>query len=352
MKNITVVVFAFLFIEMAYSQVPSAFNYQGIAINNSGQALSDADISIRYSILEGSSTGARIYQETHQTTTTSIGQFSLDVGEGTVTIGSFSDLDWSSNAYYLQIEMDANGGSNYSFSSIIELLSVPYAFVSSSADIVLNPGLQGFPGNQGPSGPQGPQGPQGQPGLNAGQGPRGPQGQQGPRGQAGPIGFQGPAGGSQGDAGIDGPPGIDGVAVGPQGPPGPTGVQGPAGVQGPQGPQGPIGVEGPEGDQGDPGPTSNEQGPKGPTGPRGLSGGPKGEIGDRGPFGNFGPQGPRGNPGPPGPQGPAGSLISFEMTDTPITPSPDRNIYLDNGTNRQDGNPGFRFWNGTEWIDL
>ncbi len=139
--------------------------------------------------------------------------------------------------------------------------------------------------------------------------------------------------------GREGPQGIAGE-IGPQGPAGPEGQQGEIGDRGSSNP-------GPSGLQGDKGP----QGPPGPTGPHGLPGS-QGDIGDTGSIGPTGAQGPQGIPGDCI-AGTTGSswLSSLQMvSQLPIGPSV--NLYLDDGSNRADGQPGFRYYDGANWIDL
>ncbi len=88
-----------------------------------------------------------------------------------------------------------------------------------------------------------------------------------------------------------------------------------------------------------------------------------GEKGDRGPDGPPGPSGPEGPAGPAGafaatgatgPQGTQGisGLESLTLTDNE-PPNPIQNqFYIDDGSNRADGQPGFRFFDGTNWIDI
>ena len=366
--------------------VPQAFNYQGIAIDANGSALASTTIGLRFSLLENSPSGNIAYQETQTTTTTTIGQFSSNVGFGSTQLGSFTGLNWKDINYYLQVEMDENGGTNYSFSGIVELLSVPYAlFVETSDNTPMGRlGVQGAQGAQGPRGAQGPQGPPGIQGANAGQGPTGEQGDAGPAGPVGPAGPAGPNGGTQGNPGPIGPQGPPGTA---DGPPGPTGPQGPVGPQGAIGPEGPAGPQGPAGTevgpQGIPGAPSNEVGPQGPDGPQGPGGGPVGIQGPQGiscwdlngngvqdagedsngdglfnaadcngSAGMSGVQGPQGPAGLPGGVGNMGDSPAYVMTNIEPSSPPTNSLYLDDGTNRQDNSPGFRFWDGSAWTDL
>ena len=47
--------------------------------------------------------------------------------------GSVSGIDWSADDYYLQVGMDANGGTNFLTMGSTQLLSVPYALYAKSA---------------------------------------------------------------------------------------------------------------------------------------------------------------------------------------------------------------------------
>lgn len=197
------------------AQVPQALNYQAVARKQDGSIVSAQAIGVRFSVLEGSTSGTTVYQETHQTLTNNFGLFTVSIGKGNVTSGAFAAINWATGAKFLRVEIAPQGGSNYQLQGVTQLLSVPYALYAEKSG---TPGPQGPPGPPGPSGVPGPQGPAG---------PVGPTGAAGAMGPAGPAGAQGPAGN--------------------QGPAGPQGVPGPAGVAGATGPAGPQGAKGADG---------------------------------------------------------------------------------------------------------
>ena len=159
---------------MAQSQT---FKYQAIVRGSNGALLTNKQINIRLSILSGSATGAIEYQETQTVITDAYGLFSIEVGGGDVTQGSYSGIKWATSQKYIQTEVDL--GSGYVLLGASKLLSVPYAIYA------FNPG--GAKGATGPTGPQGIQGPQGVQGIQGIPGSQGIQGQPGPRGSnAGP----------------------------------------------------------------------------------------------------------------------------------------------------------------------
>jgi uncharacterized protein (TIGR02145 family) len=167
--------------------VPQKFSYQSILRNPGGQALSNQQVGMRLSILQGSETGTSVYVETHSTSTNASGLVTLQVGGGTVVSGNISGIDWAAGPYFIKTETDPEGGSNYSIAGSSQLLSVPYALYSAN-------GTPGPQGPQGPAGLQGETGPAGPQGATGAQGPAGPAGAQGPQGATGPQGLQGPAG--------------------------------------------------------------------------------------------------------------------------------------------------------------
>jgi len=119
----------------AFAQTPKAINYQGIARDGSDALIANKTISLRISILSGSSTGTNVYSETFSASTNKFGLFTLQVGTGSTISGTFSTINWSTGNYYLKTEMDASGGTNYSVLGTSQLISVPYAFYADNAGV-------------------------------------------------------------------------------------------------------------------------------------------------------------------------------------------------------------------------
>ncbi len=364
-----------------YGQAPLAFNYQANIVGADNKPLTNTDLGLRIAIISLSNQQVEFLEE-NRTTTDFSGMFIINVGQGNVIEGCIADIAWGMGRYALTIEVDLEGGNNYEPLFSEEIYEVPYAYYSETATEVLLPGLigqrgkDGIPGAPGLRGLEGNRGPRGR---TAGEGPRGENGDRGPTGPIGPQGPAGASGGPPGDPGPQGPKGDPGQNIGPRGPRGPTGDAGLMGLDGPIGIQGPPGLSGPQGIQGPPGTASNIKGPQGPPGPRGEDRfciGPQGAPGRLGivcyacdtPGGDpsdkdtnhdgifdirdcQGPQGPQGQEGPQGKRGEQGTSAAFSQTAT--VPSPTMmTIYLDDGTNRADDRPGFRYWDGNEWKDL
>jgi hypothetical protein len=110
-----------------FAQVPQGFSYQAVALNSSGTAVASAPVRVRLSILESSATGTASYVETHNPTTNNAGLFTLTIGMGTPTTGTFANINWAQNSKFLKVELDVANGTNYVTIGASQLLSVPYA---------------------------------------------------------------------------------------------------------------------------------------------------------------------------------------------------------------------------------
>jgi hypothetical protein len=120
--------FIFLFTcFFASAQIPQKINYQGIARNSSGAPLASTNIGLRLSIRNTTATGTITYQETQTATTNAYGLYNVAIGTGTVTVGTFLNINWGTGAKYLQVEVDPAGGTSYTDLGAHQLLSVPYA---------------------------------------------------------------------------------------------------------------------------------------------------------------------------------------------------------------------------------
>ncbi len=373
----------------AFAQAPEKFKFQAVARDAAGVAYSSENIAVRVSLVRDGVSGIVDYAERHEVTTSPLGVFDLEIGGGLGLSGSMAAVNWANHPYYLKIDIDPDGGSNYLNLGTSQLLSVPYAIYAGASgsggggdptdelqnllydpatnvltltdgnSVTLNGGGTGTDsqilvydpitgvlsisngntvnlplGQQGPAGPQGPQGEQGV------AGPQGPVGPQGPAGQDGTgISIQGtvatigdlPANGnSNGDLYIVTADGNGYAWDGSMW----TNVGQIQGPQGPQGEQGVAGLQGPQGPQG-------EQGPAGQAGPQGTQG-------EQGPTGPEGPQGPV---GPQGPAGQDGTGISIQGTvatigDLPANGNSNGDLYIVTA----DGN-GYA-WDGSMWTNV
>jgi hypothetical protein len=188
---LTIIILAIHFLAIA--QAPQGMNYQAAARNSQGNLLLNQQIGLRFSIHDGSLTGAIVYSETQTATTNAFGSFSTVIGSGTPVQGTFASIPWASGSKFLQVEIDVTGGVNYVDMGTSQLMSVPYAlFAQNSANGPT--GATGVTGNTGDIGPTGATGATGAIGIT---------------GNTGATGATGPSGGPIGPTGAVGPPAFD-----------------------------------------------------------------------------------------------------------------------------------------------
>ena len=142
MRKITFLFFFFL-LKTLMAQVPEKFSYQAIIRDSTNALIINQSVGVRISILQGSVNGNTVYAESHSLSTNNNGLISLEMGSGTLISGSFQSIDWSNGPYFIKSETDPAGGSNYSISNTSQLLSVPYALHSKTADALTGGGTGG-----------------------------------------------------------------------------------------------------------------------------------------------------------------------------------------------------------------
>jgi hypothetical protein len=133
MNKLYIFFLAILITTIGFAQAPEKFNYQAVLSDASGN-LENQSVGMQISILNGATV---VYTETQTSTTNAYGLVNLEIGAGTTT-DNFSTISWGTGTYFVKIEVDPTGGTNYTLISTSQLLSVPYAIHSKTADTVLN----------------------------------------------------------------------------------------------------------------------------------------------------------------------------------------------------------------------
>ena len=136
MKTLYSIIFLTLVSILGYSQAPEAFNYQAVMRNASGDILTNVQIAVQISILQDSETGTAVYVERFNPTTTAYGLIAIKIGKGSVQSGTFSSIDWGAYEYYIMTEVDPNNGTDFTAMGTTQLLSVPYAMHSKTAESI------------------------------------------------------------------------------------------------------------------------------------------------------------------------------------------------------------------------
>src|SRR5689334_7114252 len=89
-----------LSIMYSNAQAPQAIPYQAVARDNAGNVISNQNVSLRFSIHDATAAGTVVYKETQNATTNSLGLFTVNIGQGTVVIGTFASINWTTNAKF------------------------------------------------------------------------------------------------------------------------------------------------------------------------------------------------------------------------------------------------------------
>ena len=329
-----------------------------------GDVVNNQAVSVRISIL--AALPPAVYVETHAPTTNSFGLVNVVIGNGAATQGAFSTINWGNGPYFIQLEIDVLGGSNYAMMGSQQLMSVPYALYAETSGQPGTPGATGPTGADGTNGAVGATGATGSQGIQGVAGNNGSDGTDGTDGATGPTGLQGIQG-VAGNDGVDGANGTDG-ATGPTGLQGIQGIAGNNGIDGADGTDGATGLTGLQGIQGVAGidgtnGTNGAVGATGPTGPTGLTGvaGPTGAQGNQGSQGLTGAAGTNGVDGAVGATGLTGAAgtngVDGAVGATGLTGAAGTN-----GTNGAVGATGtfqsgtvageMQYWNGTAWVTV
>ena len=124
MKTLVILLAAVLLTVNVLAQAPQKMSYQAVIRNSSNILVTNAQVTMRISILRGITP---VYVERQTATSNTNGLVTLEIGNGLVLSGSFAAIDWAAGAHFIKTETDPTGGTNYSIFGTSELLSVPYA---------------------------------------------------------------------------------------------------------------------------------------------------------------------------------------------------------------------------------
>ncbi|MFW5804225.1 MAG: hypothetical protein ACOCWG_03230 [bacterium] len=135
--RVGLVLLTFVFcLSTAFGQSPNSMSYLAVIRDAGDNLVTNQEVGMQFSILQGSENGIEVYVETQIDTTNANGLVNVEIGTG-ITSDNFSTIDWTDGPYYLKIETDPSGGTNYTITGISQLLSVPYALHAKTAETFL-----------------------------------------------------------------------------------------------------------------------------------------------------------------------------------------------------------------------
>lgn len=136
LKTLAAVAINLLIAINLVAQIPQGINYQAVLRNASGNIIQNQNVTMKFTIHRATPNGTNVYEETQgPIQTNSFGMVNLQIGQGAPTTGTFSSIQWSTNSYFLQVQVDIGNG--FVNLGTTQFISVPYAMV---ADTVLHGG--------------------------------------------------------------------------------------------------------------------------------------------------------------------------------------------------------------------
>ena len=120
-----------LYFCLLSSQIPQGFNYQAVAINNSGAPIANTTLQVKIAILSDLVPGTLVWEELHSSVqTNAFGLFTLVIGSGVRQSGvsSFTDINWGATPLYLRSQIYYN--SEWKNMGSAQLWTVPYAMIA------------------------------------------------------------------------------------------------------------------------------------------------------------------------------------------------------------------------------
>jgi hypothetical protein len=119
--------FAVVLSSLIHAQAPALIPYQAIARDVNGQQIVNSAINARFTIHDGTATGASVWQELQTVSTSALGLFIVQLG----SIVPLTNVNWADDSKFMQVEIDL--GSGFVDIGTQQMLSVPYALYAASA---------------------------------------------------------------------------------------------------------------------------------------------------------------------------------------------------------------------------
>ncbi len=126
--------FLALFVSSSlHSQSPQGIPYQAVMRNADGSVMASSAVNLTFMIHDGNANGSVVYQESHALTSNAQGLVSCVVGNGVVSQGTFSSINWGSGAKFLHVIVGSVDLGTQ------QMLSVPYALYAGSTNLSVSP---------------------------------------------------------------------------------------------------------------------------------------------------------------------------------------------------------------------
>lgn len=94
MKQLYSILVATLIVATIFAESPEKISHQAVIRNSTNALLTNQNVGMQISILQGSENGTAVYIEKQQLTTNNNGLITIEIGSGNVISGSFSSIEW------------------------------------------------------------------------------------------------------------------------------------------------------------------------------------------------------------------------------------------------------------------
>ena len=128
-QNVIVTVTCLLITSSLLAQSPQGIPYQAVMRNADGTVMASSAVSLTFMIHDGTANGTVVYQESHSLTSNAQGLVSCVVGNGVVSEGNFSSINWGNGAKFLHVMMGSVDLGTQ------QMLSVPYALYAGGTHV-------------------------------------------------------------------------------------------------------------------------------------------------------------------------------------------------------------------------
>jgi hypothetical protein len=127
MKKQILFLMGLLYVSTVFAQAPQTFSFQAVIRDTNNQVVTNSPIGMKTTILQSSTDSIIVYQEIYypNPVTNINGLVTLEIGNGLVLSGDFAAINWSDGPYFIKTEADPTGGTTYTITGIVQLMSVP-----------------------------------------------------------------------------------------------------------------------------------------------------------------------------------------------------------------------------------
>jgi uncharacterized protein (TIGR02145 family) len=110
-------------------QAPALIPFQAIARNAAGEPLASSALNARFTMHDGTASGAVVWQELQTVSTSALGLFTAQLGSSV----SLTNVNWDGGSKFIQVELDLGNG--FIDIGTQQMLSVPYALHAGSVHL-------------------------------------------------------------------------------------------------------------------------------------------------------------------------------------------------------------------------